>query len=104
MGDIITEWASDPWNCRDDETVTQGKPSVSATVILSGWPKSSFGFICKLAWKHLSRLFGQPGANLPSLGLPANSIHLFQSDTINGTPGAGPESDFKFQLIYVTIN
>ena len=25
-----------------------------------GWPKSSFGFFCKMLWKSLNELYGQP--------------------------------------------
>ena len=30
------------------------------TGIILGRPKSSFGFFCKMAWKNLNELFGQP--------------------------------------------
>ena len=29
-------------------------------LIVLGWPKSSFGFFCKMLWKNLNELFGQP--------------------------------------------
>ena len=98
VGDGATDWASDPWNREDDAVTTRGKPSVGATVIWLGWPKSSFGFICKLALKHLSKLFGQPDVNLPSLGLPANSVYFFQSDTIDDTPGYRPRLRFQVPI------